>query len=291
MAREQTGSVAARPSRARRILRSGTRIALAAYVAGGVLLFFGQRELLYPGQHRHPAQDPAGSVPGLQVYWTPTSAGRIEAWYLPPLAHPVDGPAPALIFAHGNGEIIDDWINVLTGFRQRGIGVMLVEYPGYGRSDGSPSEDSITTAMVAAYDVLAKRPDIDPRRIVAYGQSLGGGAACAWTRQRSIAALILQSTFTSVRTFAKHYLMPEFLVRDPFDNLETLRGYPGPVLIIHGQHDELIPFEQGVALAQEAAHSTLRLYDCGHWCWYPDTLPFWSDAVQFLASNGILTRP
>jgi len=218
----------------------------------------------------------------------PLSEGRVEAWYLPPLERTGPGPAPALIFAHGNGEIIDYWLGSLDGFRRLGMALMLVEYPGYGRSEGTPSESSITEAMVAAYDALTARPDVDPQRVVAYGQSLGGGATCALTRERPVAALIVQSTFTSLRVFARRYLMPAFLVRDTFDNLEAIRAYRGPVLVIHGRRDDLIPSEQGVALAKVAGKGLLRIYDCGHWCWYPDTLPFWADAKQFLVSNGIV---
>jgi hypothetical protein len=128
---------------------------------------------------------------------------------------------------------------------------------------------------------------VDPSSIVGYGQSLGGGAVCALARRRPLKALILQSTFTSVRPFARRYGLPSFLVRDPFDNLAAVAVFPGPVLVIHGLADELIPVENGRSLARAAAKATLREYACGHWCWDPDRLPFWSDVSDFLVAAGV----
>jgi hypothetical protein len=72
----------------------------------------------------------------------PTRAGDIEALFLPALNIPDASRQPIVIFGHGNGEVVDYWLSALNGFRERGIGVLLVEYPGYGRSAGSPSEKS-----------------------------------------------------------------------------------------------------------------------------------------------------
>ena len=75
--------------------------------------------------------------------------------------------------------------------------------PGYGRSAGSPSEKSITEAFLAAYDAITTRDDVDPSQVILFGRSLGGGAVCALSKYRPIKALILMSTFTSVRSMAK----------------------------------------------------------------------------------------
>ena len=163
-----------------------------------------------------------------------------------------------------------------------------MEYPGYGSSAGSPSQDSIVQIFVAAYDDLVSRKDIDSSRIIFFGRSLGGGAVCALAQERSSAALILMSTFTSVRSFAKQFLLPSFLVRDPFDNLSVIKNYPGPVLILHGRHDEVIPFTHGQKLYQTAQYGKMIAYEAGHNDCPPDWKVFWRDVSGFLHDIGFI---
>jgi pimeloyl-ACP methyl ester carboxylesterase len=111
-----------------------------------------------------------------------------EAWYLPPSA--ADKPAPAVIFGHGNGELIDYWPNELARFSEMGIGLLLVEFPGYGRSAGSPSQARIAETFILAYDRLAARTEsIGSHRL--FGRSSGGALRSAL--KRPSAALILMS--------------------------------------------------------------------------------------------------
>ncbi len=187
--------------------------------------------------------------------------GRVEAWFLPA---PGGRRRPAVIFAHGNGELVDHWLIPFRKLAQKGVGVLLVEFPGYGRSEGSPSQETITLTMMAAYDRLLSRPDIDPARLVFMGRSVGGGAVCALIPQRRPAALILMSTFTSVRAMARRYLIPGFLVRDPFDNLSRVAAFEGPILLLHGVRDEVIPYAHGQELAGASRHGRLITEECGH---------------------------
>jgi pimeloyl-ACP methyl ester carboxylesterase len=212
----------------------------------------------------------------------------VDALFLPATDDTSTKPKPLLIFGHGNGEVIDYWVAGLDGFRERGIAVLLVEYPGYGRSSGSPSERSIRQAMDAAYDLIASDPRVDPTRVMGFGQSLGGGAICLLAKDRPLRALILESTFPSLDIFAAGYGAPAFLLRDHFNNLATVAKFPGPILVIHGRDDQLIPWQQAQRLAQASTHATFRLYECGHGCWDPDHLPFWRDALPFLKDAGML---
>jgi pimeloyl-ACP methyl ester carboxylesterase len=273
----------------RRIL-TGAAIA-AAVLYGGFLcaLYFSQSSIIYPGTKNHVAANPPQS-PGAELLKLSTALGDVEALFLP-AALSDDSRQPVVIFAHGNGEVIDDWVTALEGFRQRGIGVLLVEYPGYGRSTGSPSEASIRGVMDAAYDHIAADARVDRSRIFGFGQSLGGGAICLLARDRELRALILQSTFTSLDGFAAKYGAPAFLLRDHFDSMSSVAHFKGPVLVIHGRDDRLIPWTQGQRLAAASANSTFKLYDCGHGCWDPERLPFWHDAMPFLIESGVLTRP
>lgn len=259
--------------------------AAALYVVFLSGMFFAQASFIYPGTHIAvaPTLPKAQGAVSLRITLPQAS---VDAVFLP--AFSAARRQPVVIFAHGNGEVIDDWITGLHGFQERGIGVLLVEYPGYGRSTGAPSESSIRAALAAAYDRIAADPRVDRTRIFGFGQSLGGGAICLLARDRPLRALILQSTFTSLDTFTARYWAPSVLLRDHFDNLSVVRRFPGPVLVIHGRQDHVIPWQQGQRLAAASPHSTFRLYDCGHVCWDPARFPFWQDAMAVLLAAGIV---
>jgi fermentation-respiration switch protein FrsA (DUF1100 family) len=271
----------------RKILRLVLGIAVFLYAGFLGLLYFSQSSIIYPGAKNH--IDPTAPRPaGAELMKVSTAGGTAEALFLPATDDASMRPKPLVIFGHGNGEVIDDWVAGLDGFRERGIGVLLVEYPGYGRSTGSPSETSIRLTMDAAYDRIAADPRVDRTRIAGFGQSLGGGAICLLASDRPLRALILESTFPSLDIFASGYGAPAFLLRDHFNNLATVAHFPGPILVIHGRNDRLIPWGEGRRLAAASTHATFKLYECGHGCWEPQHVPFWHDALPFLKDAGML---
>lgn len=260
--------------------------AVGIYAVYCVLLFFFQRQVIFPRYMIPAPPAPDYKALGVEALWLEASFGRVEAWYLPPES--TGKPCPAVIFAHGNGELIDYWPDELGRFASMGIGLLLVEYPGYGRSAGSPSQSSISEAFTLAYDQLIARPDVDAARIVLFGRSLGGGAVCDLALRRPSAALILMSAFKSVKAFAVRYLAPSFLIRDPFDNVEAVRRYSGPMLVIHGDSDEVVPLGHGQALHAAARNGKMIVYPAGHNDCPPDWAIFWRDIENFLRAEGIL---
>jgi fermentation-respiration switch protein FrsA (DUF1100 family) len=262
-------------------------LTLLFYTAYCCLLFFLQRRILFPRSLIPSPPSSEDTISGMEIIWLDTAYGKVEAWFLPASVR-ISRPSPAVIFGHGNGELIDFWPAEFKRFAHLGIGVLLVEYPGYGRSAGNPSQQSITAAFVSAYDVLTSRKDVDPSRIVFFGRSLGGGAVCALAGRRVPKALVLMSTFTSVHSFTSRYLLPPFLVRDPFDNLAVVKAFRGPILILHGKHDEIIPFSHGVSLDRAAQNSKMIAYDAGHNDCPPDWSVFWKDIEAFLKDAGII---
>jgi fermentation-respiration switch protein FrsA (DUF1100 family) len=244
------------------------KVAMLTGIAGVVLIALGtwvvatwilQRAAMFPRPPAAPVS-PAAGRPDVEILRL--GPDGVEAWYLPP--RNATGPAPLIIFTHGNGELIDYWLEPFSRIPEWGVGVLLVEYPGYGRSGGQPSERAIGRVMADAYDVIAARPEVDGGRIVGWGRSLGGAAACSLADQRDVAALILESTFTGVRPLARRFGLIGPLVRDPFDNLPILEAFAGPVLVLHGEHDSIVPVAHGRALAQAARASELHLLPCGH---------------------------
>lgn len=256
-------------------------VTVTALVLYGVLVHLLQRSVLFPGRRVGVAGTGPEAVGG-EVAWLSRPEGEVEVWFLP--AHRSAGPGPTLVFAHGNGELIDDWLHEFEAPRSWGLSILLVEYPGYGRSGGRPSERSITGAMIAAHDWVRTRPEADPERIVAFGRSVGGGAAAALAMTRPVAALVLESAFTSVRAMARRQAVPGFLIRDPFDNLGAVRRYQGPVLIVHGARDAIVPPSHARALHAAATDAELHLLDCGH----NDCPRPWPLLRRFLEAHGLL---
>lgn len=266
-------------------------IALLAYAAYAVLFFLLQRHFMYPGASMGSVGGAHGrDLPFVEEVQLVTTVGRVDALFMGAADRGDAGPYPAIIFTHGNAELIDVWPRPLSSFRELGLSVLIVEYPGYGRSAGTPSQRTIMETMLAAHDWLIARADVDETRIVAMGRSLGSAPAVGIARVRPVAALILQSPFKSVAAMAaERFFLPGFLVRDRFDNRAVLRSYDGPVLVLHGTRDPVVPYSHGAALASLAARGQLISQDCAH----NDCPPSWPEFVHqvesFLTEAGILT--
>ncbi len=263
-----------------------SRVAWLALACAGIIgaylavLFLAQRSMLFPIPTYVP-EDPGAHAEIVRIKGFDTEASGL---FLAPRA--AAGRAPVMIFMHGNGELADDWVREFEPPRVWGVAVLLVEYPGYGRAPGSPSEKSITEAVRAAYDWAASDPRIDPARIVAYGRSLGGGAAARLAVDRKVAALILESAFTSVADFAARFLAPSFLIRDRFDTRKTLPSYRGPLLMIHGRLDTIVPIEHGRELVALVPGALLEELNCGH----NDCPRQWQTIEAFLRDAGVIYR-
>jgi fermentation-respiration switch protein FrsA (DUF1100 family) len=260
---------------------------LGLLVIGGgfVATYLIQRFVTFP---RPPpsAWDPGAlATNGGEQLWLDVDGDRVEAWYLPPRT--TAGPSPLLIYAHGNGELIDMRAGDFATLRDAGVGVLQVEYPGYGRSEGSPSDDSLIAAHIAAYDWAAANPRIDARRIAGYGRSLGGGAIAQLAARRPLAALVLESTFENFEEIVMAYGVPRYLLVNHFDTRGVLAKYEGPVLLLHGTLDRTFDARNARALAAVARRATLHLDVCGH----NDCPPRWEMVLGFLVSNGVSIEP
>jgi fermentation-respiration switch protein FrsA (DUF1100 family) len=259
---------------------------LVAVLAWMLLGYILQRYALFP---RVIANQPAPvpRPPDAEPLWLETEAGSVEAWLLPGRGVSAEAPGAAVMFAHGNGERIDFWPAQLQAYRQMGISVLLPEYRGYGRSAGTPSAEAILRDFARFHAMLAERSEVDPARIVFHGRSLGGVTLGTLARERRPAALILESTFTSTAAMARRYLIPRMLVRDRFDALAGVNAYAGPVLVLHGRRDTIIPPRHAVQLHEAARHGTLVWFDTNH----NDPIPearYWSAIEDFLRANRLV---
>lgn len=261
-------------------------VLLAVYWTAG---WFLQRRMIFPGHwaNRHTSRIHT-EVEGAEQHWLETDAGRTEYWFQPAPGASAAAPAPLLVFTHGNGELIDGQAALVQGFQELGFHVALCEYRGYGRSDGAPSQASATADALAMLDQVLERPEVDGARVVYYGRSLGGGIACSMTAERPPSALVLQSTFESMTRMLKSYLIPPFLVRDPFDNAGTVAAFEGPVLVLHGTRDLIIDYDHSAALLAASERVERVTYDCGHNDFPVAAESHWGPVRTFLGQAELL---
>ena len=211
-------------------------------------LYSMQRGMVFPGQVRK-ARVTTETVlaTGGQVVALPMGG---EAWW-----YSRDNRHPVVLVFHGNGELIEDWMSQAMAWRDDGLQVMLVEYPGYGRAQGSPSYESILNAAQEAVKEARKRV-LASVPFFAFGTSLGTGVASELGAMGMVDAVILVAPYTSLQAMARRRLAPGFLVRDRFDNKSALQKFTGRRLIIHGKNDFQIPWRMGKNLADIAPERT-----------------------------------
>jgi hypothetical protein len=266
-------------------------LVIFAYVVWCVLLYCYQDRLLWP---RDLAQPQAAKPKNAEVISFPIEhGGAVESWFFPAKSAESGKPAPAVVYFHGNAELIDQQDRIVEGYSRLGLSVLLPEYRGYGRSAGKPSEKEIAADMVGFYDLLVRRADVDPSRIVFHGRSIGGGVAADLATQRAPAALILESTFTSIAGMALKFGAPPFLVKHPFRTERVVEALDVPMLIFQGTRDTLVPVSHGRRLHRLARGSTYVEYNSDH-----NDFPgegneeaYWCEIRAFLIRNGLLRAP
>lgn len=185
-----------------------------------------------------------------------TSDGfRLHGWYVP--AKKDSEQTVTFLFFHGNAGNINNRIEKIELLHILGGNVLIIDYRGYGISEGSPSEKGIYLDAQAALDHLMARDDIAKDKIIVYGVSLGGAPAAelALKRQDDLAGLVMHSTLTSAKDMAKRILpiVPAFLVQTKMANIDKIQQIKVPKLIIHSPQDEVIPYQMGEQLFKAAA--------------------------------------
>jgi fermentation-respiration switch protein FrsA (DUF1100 family) len=249
-----------------------------------------RRLAIFPGRALlRGSRDAGAGINDLERLSLDTEEGRVEGWLLRAPGATSASPAPLVLFAHGNGELIEHWPEALAPYRALGLHVLLPEYRGYGRSAGRPSEAKTVADLTRFHDLVAARPDVDASRIVLHGRSLGGGAVCGLARARKPRAMILWSTFTSIPDIARRFYVPRALVPDVFDNLEVVRTLDAPLLVVHGTRDRLIPFAHAETLARAHHDAVLRPDEGAEHNDCPRSMPwYFAEAERFLRDAGVL---
>ena len=215
------------------------------------------RKFLYFPE-RIPANEPPPSYCGdAEELSLDTEAGdRIHGLYWePPRGRPV------ILFFHGNAQCVYEWALVREDFEATETGMLLIDYPGYGKSTGTPSEPGLYAAGKAAFSWLTDR--VGRERIFVLGKSLGGGVATEVCLGSEPAGLVLESTFRSIPSVAATLfpVLPAgvLLHSERYESIKKISDIHCPVFVIHGSADQLIPVSEGRAL-YEAANDPKNLW-------------------------------
>ena len=173
-----------------------------------------------------------------------------------------------MLYLHGNGGNIAFRAARLQRFAQLGWGALMPEYRGYGGNPGVPSEAGLAMDARAALDALG-RMGVAPERMLLWGESLGSGVAVRLAAERPVAALLLESPFTSVAALACRrfpFVPVGVLLEDPLDALSRIASVRTPLLVMQGDRDDVVPPEMGRALHAAAAEPKELWHapDAGH---------------------------
>lgn len=241
-----------------------TVILLAAvYLAGLLVLFVRQREMLFPIPPVGRTAPDAAGFPEAEEHVLTTSDGeKVIVWHVP--ARP---GRPVILYFPGNGDFLAGRVSRFKAMTADGTGLVVLSYRGYAGSSGAPSEQGLLRDAAAAYAFTTARYGAE--RIVAWGFSLGTGVAVALASEHPIGRLILEAPYTStvdIAALAFRFVPVRLLMRDQFPSSERIARVTVPLLVMHGTNDLVISIvfgERLFALAHEPKQF-VRMMDGGH---------------------------
>jgi uncharacterized protein len=237
-------------------------IALCLYAGLAAMIYLAQRSLMYFPETIHTTPAAAGLPQAEEISLTASDSVPVTVWSVAPQ----DGK-PVILYFHGNGGALHYRVERFRKLIADGIGLVALEYRGYGGNPGSPSEQGLIADAEAAYAfAVAHYP---PQQIVVWGESLGTGVAVALAAEKPVGRVILEAPFTSAFAVGRErywYLPVRFLMKDQFRSDERIGKVTAPLLILHGVHDRTIPYAMGQHLfdiANKPKH-IVRFMDGGH---------------------------
>jgi fermentation-respiration switch protein FrsA (DUF1100 family) len=213
------------------------------YVRQGSMIYYPVREI----------SNPPGDI-GLDFEEVPinTKDGvTISAWYIP-----AQHERGVVLFCHGNAGNISHRLDSIRIFHDLKLSILIFDYRGYGRSEGSPTEVGTYLDAESAWDYLVNIKQISPDKVILFGRSLGSAVAAEIALNHKAGALIIESGFTSIPDLGRKffpYLPVRLIARYHYSTIDKVNKIGIPKLFIHSPQDEIIPFEHGVSLFEKAS--------------------------------------
>ncbi len=222
---------------------------LVIYLSAIGYMYYNQRTFLY-----HPEKEVVGleyfNLPRTkEIYLTTKDGVKIQAWYSKP-----DNGHEMVVFFHGNSGHIPQRVDKLKELKSMGYGFIIPAWRGFGKSEGSPSEEGIYNDANATLDFL-KKEGYDLKKVIIIGESLGTGIATKMATENDFKGLLLITPYTTISDRASEiyfYLPIKSLVHDNFDNINNISKVEEPVIIIHGDNDDIIPHTHSLKIIKEA---------------------------------------
>ena len=240
----------------------------AAYLTALVLLLIFEYRIIFIPSRGLDYTPKDARIPYEEVFLTTSDGVKIHGWWLP-----AGSRGKTVLHFHGNAGNIAGRLDWAVRLTRIGLNVFLLDYRGYGKSEGSPSEEGVYLDAVAAWEHLTTKRGVSPSDLIISGQSLGGGPAVELASKKPCAGLVIESTFCSTRSLARDipaYALFLPFVPDRFRSLEKIGRLTVPVLVVHGDKDGLIPIDHGRRLF-EAAREPKTFYvlkGADHNDWY-----------------------
>ncbi|MGD0652587.1 MAG: alpha/beta hydrolase [Verrucomicrobiia bacterium] len=177
------------------------------------------------------------------VYLTTADAVKINGWFVPAPQSPLTTHQSPLtvLFLHGNAGNISHRLEKLAFLRELGADVFIIDYRGYGHSEGAPNEQGTYRDAQAAYEYLTKTRGTDPRHIIVYGESLGSAVAVDLAAKHPVVGVVIEESLTSVADVGQKmfpFMPVRLLVRNKYDTLSKIGRINAPLLIFHSRDDE-----------------------------------------------------
>jgi uncharacterized protein len=224
-------------------LKSTALFFASGYLGLMALMFFAQRSLMYFPERVRTPPAAAGFPEAQEVQLNPADGERVIAWHVPPR-----DDRPVILYFHGNGGSLRLRVDRFQRIAAAGVGLVALSYRGYGGSSGTPTEQGLIEDARAAYAYAAERY---PGRIALWGESLGTGVAIALAAEKPVTRIILDAPYTSTVDVAAaiYWFLPvRLLMKDQFRSDERIKSVKVPVLILHGEADNVIPIRYGERL-------------------------------------------
>lgn len=233
-------------------------VAVGAFVAFGLYLYLSQDRMVFFPTSEMEATPADIGLDFEDVFIEVGDSEQVHAWYVPARIEDNadnNSGAPTVLFFHGNGGNISGRLPTIELIAGLGANIMLVDYRGYGRSDGAPSEDNMFSDALAGYRRLIDTKGTPPDQIILFGRSLGGAVAIELATRVECAGLIVESSFTSAKAMGK-LMFPYFpvglLLKHKFSSIDKISKINCPLLVTHSKEDDMIPFQMGRALFEKA---------------------------------------